>query len=319
MTQAQAERRHFIGGIVIALFGAICFSTKAIFVKLAYRDTSVDAVSLLALRMLFSLPFFVSSAIFASSKGSNKKFTIKQWIAVAVIGCMGYYVSSLLDFLGLQYVSAGIERLILFIYPTLVVLMSWIFFRGKISNTQWLAIGVTYAGLLFAFWGEANIDTTNPDFYKGALLIFLCAITYAIYIVGSGRIIPSVGASKFNSYAMTFACLAVLVHFYITSTRSLWNLDPLVYAYSFAMAIIGTVIPSYLVTQGIKRIGSDNAAIVGSIGPVSTILQAFIFLGEPIFFLQLVGTVCILFGVLLIGRKPKSQPLKSAIAQKPVI
>jgi len=316
MSTSHADRKHFLTGILIALFGAVCFSTKAIFVKLAYRDTSVDAVSLLALRMLFSLPFFLVSAVLTSSKDSNRKFTLNQWIGVAVIGCMGYYISSLLDFLGLQYVSAGIERLILFIYPTLVVLMSWIFFRGKISSIQWMAIAVTYAGLLLAFWGEARVDTSNPSFYKGALLILLCSITYAIYIVGSGRIIPSVGASKFNSYAMTFACIAVLIHFFVTSSQSLWNLDSLVYVYSFAMAIIGTVVPSYLVTQGIKRIGSDNAAIVGSIGPVSTILQAFIFLGEPIFFLQIVGTACILFGILLIGRRQKTEQLDKVVPEK---
>jgi drug/metabolite transporter (DMT)-like permease len=297
---------YFLSGIFIALGGAICFSTKAVFVKLAYRDTNVDAVSLLALRMLFSMPFFLISAFASSRQTTNVKFTPKQWMQVAVIGCLGYYISSLLDFLGLQYVSAGIERLILFIYPTLVVLMSAMIYKNRINIYQWLAIGITYAGLLLAFWGEASIDTSTPDFFRGALLIFACAITYAIYIVGSGRLIPVVGATKFNSYAMSFACIAVVIHFLVVSGNSLVNLEPLVYIYSGAMAIVGTVIPSYLVTQGIKRIGSDNAAIVGSIGPVSTIIQAFIFLGEPIFALQLLGTGLVLFGILMISKKPKA-------------
>ena len=301
--KSPGKRSYFIGGIVICLFGAICFSTKAIFVKLAYRDTSVDAVALLALRMIFSLPFFIVSAWIASSKSDNVKFTFKQWAAVALVGCLGYYISSLLDFLGLQYVSAGIERLVLFVYPTLVLLISAIVFKEKIKRFQWIAVAVTYAGLLLAFVSEAKLnDAQGPDFYLGAALIFACAVTYAMYIVGSGRLIPSVGAAKFNSYAMSFACVAVLLHFFITSDVSLLDLPAETYTYSVAMALLSTVIPSYLVTEGIKRIGSDNAAIVGSIGPVSTIIQANIFLQEPLLAAQIAGTALILVGVLLIGR-----------------
>lgn len=303
--QSKNSSTYFFTGILLALLGAVCFSTKAIFVKLAYRDSPVDAVSLLALRMIFSLPFFLISAIISSSKSDNVKFTRNQWLAVAFIGCIGYYVSSLLDFIGLKYVSAGIERLILFVYPTLVLLMSSLVFNVKIKSYQWYAIIITYAGLFIAFWGEANVDTSNPDFYKGAVLIFICAITYAMYIVGSGRIIPHVGAAKFNSYAMSFACVGVLIHFWIVNDASLFNLDTSAYAYGFAMAILGTVIPSYLVTQGIKRIGSGNAAIIGSIGPVSTIIQAYFFLQEPILGLQLAGTALILMGIFMIGKKPK--------------
>jgi drug/metabolite transporter (DMT)-like permease len=299
---SPARRSYFIGGLIICILGAVCFSTKAIFVKLAYRDTDVDAVTLLALRMIFSLPFFVVSAIISSSKNDNVKFTVRQWIYVGLIGCLGYYISSLLDFLGLQYVSAGIERLVLFIYPTLVLLMSAFIFKEKIKPVQWIAVIVTYAGLVLAFLGEAHLTSKSDNFYLGAILIFGCAITYAMYIVGSGRLIPSIGAGKFNSYAMSFACLAVLGHFFITSDHSLLHQPLLVYAYSFCMALFSTVIPSYLVAEGIKRIGSDNAAIVGSIGPVSTIIQAYIFLSEPAHTGQIIGTILILTGVLIIGR-----------------
>ncbi len=294
---------HFFAGVMICLLGAICFSTKAIFVKLAYRDTNVDPVTLLALRMIFSLPFFVVSAWWSSNQNENVRFTPKQWLAVAGVGCLGYYVSSLLDFWGLQYVTAGIERLILFIYPTLVLLISALIFKVKITFVQWLALIITYAGLTIAFWGEINFDEHSENFYLGAVLIFTCAVTYAIYIVGSGRLIPTLGAAKFNSYAMSFACLAVILHFLITNDNSLFTLNKEVYTYSFLMAIIGTVIPSYLVTEGIKRVGSNNAAIVGSIGPVSTIIQAYFFLQEPIHLLQLVGTALILVGILMITKK----------------
>jgi drug/metabolite transporter (DMT)-like permease len=301
----NSKRSYFIAGVAFCVLGAICFSTKAIFVKLAYRDTTVEAVTLLALRMVFSLPFFLISAAVASSKSDNVKFTVKQWIYIALIGSLGYYASSLLDFLGLQYVSAGIERLILFIYPTLVLLFSSLIFGDKIKRIQWIAVGVTYAGLVLAFVGEANIAGGQKDFYLGSALIFACAITFALYIVGSGKLIPLVGAAKYNSYAMTFACLSVLAHYFITSDESLFNLNPQVYIYSIAMALIGTVVPSYLVTEGIKRVGSENAAIISSIGPVSTIVQANIFLNEPVVAVQIAGTAFILVGVFIISKGKK--------------
>src|SRR5688500_2474651 len=149
----MSERKsysYFITGVVICLLGAICFSTKAIFVKVAYRETSVDAISLLALRMIFSLPFFIISAWWSSSQSGNIRFTGKQWLAVAGIGCVGYYVSSLLDFLGLQYVTAGIDRLILFIYPTVVFMMSAIIFKIRTNKMQWAAVLISYVGLTVA-------------------------------------------------------------------------------------------------------------------------------------------------------------------------
>lgn len=304
----SARRDHFVGGVLIAFLGAICFSTKAIFVKLAYRDTPVDAVSLLALRMIFSLPFFLISAVVSSSKQTNVRFTPRQWLAVALIGCLGYYISSLLDFLGLQYVTAGIERLILFIYPTLVLLMSSVFFKERIKPVQWLALVITYVGLLIAFISEVDVQSTqSKDFLLGSFFIFICAFTYAGYIVGSGRLIPMVGATKFNSYAMSFAAIGVMIHFMITTETSLWEFSTPVYLYGLLMAVLSTVIPSYLVVQGIKRIGSENAAIVGSIGPVSTLLMAYVLLDESISALQLLGTIFILIGVLLVSQQKATQ------------
>ena len=298
---------YFLGGIIICFLGAVCFSTKAIFVKLAYRDTDIDPVTLLALRMFFSLPFFILSAAVSSNKSTNVRFTRKQWITVAAIGCLGYYVSSLLDFLGLQYVTAGIERLILFIYPTLVLLISSTIFKTRITSRQWMALLITYVGLIAAYIPEIQGTQAGENFWKGSILILVCAFTYALYIVGSGKLIPVVGASKFNSYTMSIAALAVLIHFFLTSNDSLFDQTSKVYLYSIAMAIISTVIPSYLISEGIKRVGSGNAAIVGSVGPVSTILQAAIFLYEPIKALQLLGTGLILAGVFMVGQKKQAE------------
>lgn len=309
---SEKSSGYLIGGVLITILGSICFSAKAIFVKLAYFETSIDAVSLLALRMIFSIPFFLGSALISSSQKDNVKFTTKQWIYIAFIGCLGYYVSSLLDFLGLQYISAGMERLILFMYPTIVVLMSGIILKEKISTKQWVALVLTYAGLIVAFTGEVSLGaSSDANFYLGCFLVFSCAVTFAAYIVGSGKLIPMVGPVKFNSYAMSFAAIGVLLHYAITSDKSLLHLDSKVYLFSFLMAIISTVIPSYLRSEGIKRIGPENASIVTSIGPASTIIQANIFLDEPIFALQIAGTVLILSGVMLIswkGRKSLAQP-----------
>jgi drug/metabolite transporter (DMT)-like permease len=306
------RRRQFLVGFAICFVGAICFSSKAILVKLAYRVTSIDSVTLLTLRMVFSLPFFIPSALFLSGKKNNVKFTIRQWLKIAFVGCLGYYVSSLLDFIGLRFISAGMERLILFIYPTLVLLLSLIIYKSKINLKQWLAIALCYVGLVIAFSKELFLkENVNDDFYLGALAIFACAFTYAAYIVGSGRLIPLVGAAKFNSYAMSFAAFGVIIHFVVVTQVSLFNLPMQVYLYSALMAVIATVIPSYLVSEAIKRIGANNTAIISSIGPISTIFQAFIFLGEPVSFLQLVGTSFILTGVLLISFKGKikTEPL----------
>jgi drug/metabolite transporter (DMT)-like permease len=295
---------NLLQGILLSLLGAICFSTKAIFVKLAYRDTQVDALTLLAWRMIFSVPFFVSIAFVSSRKSTNTKFTTRQWAYIALIGCLGYYISSLLDFLGLQYVSAGIERLILFVYPTLVLLMSAILFNIKIKPFQWLAVAISYIGLAIAFIGEIDVGSAGGNsFLIGSFYVFICAFTYAAYIVGSGRLIPQVGALKFNSYAMSFASVGVLLHFAVFSDVSLFHLPPLVYLYSFLMAVFSTVVPSYLVTAAINRMGSGNAAIVSSVGPVSTIILANVFLGEVITLWQAAGTVFILVGVLIIGKQ----------------
>jgi len=310
-TEDSKAKYYFLGGVLIALGGTICFSVKAIFIKLAYRESSADAVTLLALRMIFSVPFFVISAGYSSSKATNIKFTTKQWIYIALVGCMGYYVSSMFDFVGLQYVSAGIERLILFIYPTFVLLFSAILFKHKVKPLQWLAMVVTYLGLAVAFLGDLDLSSAqSSNFVFGAIMIFICAITYAFYIIGSGQLIPQVGASKFNSYAMSFASIGVLLHFFLMSDVSVLQLQPIVYLYGFLMAIISTVIPSYLVTAAINRIGPGNAAIVSSVGPVSTIFFAHVFLGESVTVWQLFGTAMILVGVVIISTQKADKTLE---------
>lgn len=297
-------------GFVISFVGSILFSTKAIIVKKAFADIRLDALTLLALRMLFALPFYIVIAIIVNSrKENNKKFTRIQWLQTIVIGLFGYYLSSLLDFEGLQYISAGLERLILFLYPSFAVLMNAFFFKQKVTSIQKWALLLTYAGIGIAYFGELKLDINNPNFVMGSVLIFLCAITYAFYIVGSGRIIPSVGASKFTAYAMLAACSGVLLHAALAGkSQALLSAQSNSWVYGLLLAVVATVIPTLMISNGMKRIGSNNVAIISSIGPVSTILQAHWVLGEQIFAAQIFGTVLVIAGVLLTGWKSAVKP-----------
>jgi drug/metabolite transporter (DMT)-like permease len=292
-------------GFAITLAGAILFSTKAIIVKTAFLHTQTNALSLLTLRMLFSLPFYVVTAFIYSSKKDNMQMNKKQWASVCTVGLLGYYFSSLFDFIGLQYISAGLERLILFLYPTFAVLINVYFFKEKMSGVQKIALALTYLGIAIAFYGEMNIDTGNPNFYFGSFMVFLCAITYSIYIAGSGKIVPIIGANKFTAYAMLSATIGIFIHFIFTGNLHTLNTGRGLWLYGLLLAVVATVVPSFLISQGFKRIGSNNVAIISGIGPVSTIVQAHLVLGEKIFTEQIVGTLLVMVGVLLIGWKRK--------------
>jgi drug/metabolite transporter (DMT)-like permease len=258
--------------------------------------------------MLFALPFYIVIGLFASNKKSNVYFTRRQWIYIILLGLTGYYLSSLCDFIGLQYITAGLERLILFIYPTLAVVLNALLFRQRVNGYQKLAMILTYAGIAIAFWGEMKIDSSNPDFFLGSFFCFLCAITFAIYLVGSGKMIAETGATKFTSYAMIAAAGGIFLHYFVTG-RTVHYMDSNLLVYGFLLGIFATVIPTFFMSNGIKKIGSSNAAIISSIGPVSTILQAHFILGERITVAQITGTVLVIIGVLLIGWKTREQPL----------
>ena len=296
----ETQGGNYIKGFVITFIGAILFSTKAIFVKLAFAATHVDALTLLALRMIFAVPFYIGIALFYSSRRTNVKFTARQWATVIFLGFIGYYLSSLFDFIGLQYISAGLERLILFLYPTFAILLNAAVYKQRINTIQKWALVLTYLGIGIAYYGEMKLDVSNPHFYLGTFFVFLCAVTFSIYLVGSGKLIPMVGATKFTAYTMTAATLGVLMHYCIAGVPLQSFTAPLA-GYGILLAILATVIPTFFISNGIKRIGSNNVAIVSSIGPVSTILQAHYFLGEKLIAAQVAGTVLVIAGVLLAG------------------
>ncbi len=312
------NRTRRLNGFLISFSGAIIFSTKAILVKLAFRHEHTDGLTLLMLRMLLSLPFYLAAAFYTSRKGDNVPMTRQQWFYVILLGLLGYYLSSFFDFIGLQYISAGLERLILFLYPSFSVLINAIWFRQGISKIQGWALALTYVGIGIAYFGELKIDTGNPNFYWGSFLIFLCAITYAFYLSGTGRMVPIVGAAKFTTYSMLSATGAILLHYFTRQTMRGAEWLPLsagagLWTYGFLLAIVATVIPSFMLSAGMKIIGPNNAAIVTSIGPVSTILQAHFLLGDPIFPEQVIGTVLVILGVLLIGWRGRKAEAEAEI------
>jgi drug/metabolite transporter (DMT)-like permease len=295
-------------GFLWAVLGTILFSTKAILIKLCFKTTNIDASSLLMLRMLFALPFYAAAMWYYFANQQLKKVKPSTYFAAGLIGLLGYYISSLFDFIGLQYVSASIERIILFIYPTLAVLLNLLIFKVAITKRQWLAILITYIGIGLAYWGELNQIPDTKMFFFGTWMILLCAITFAFYLVGSGKIIPKIGAPQFTSLSMLAASVGIFIHYFVTHQQGIASIVdmPILYSSSvwlvIALAIIGTVIPSFLMSGGMKRIGSNDLAIITSIGPVSTLFQARWILNEAFSWEQILGTVFVVLGVILVKK-----------------
>jgi len=297
--------RNFLLGAMWIFLGAILFSTKAILVKLAYRH-GIDSISLLALRMSFSLPFFLIIGFLSRKRWTASNLEQKDYLVVLAAGILGYYAASFFDFLGLKYVTAGIERLVLYVYPTLVLLIGAIFLKEKIKKVQLIALLMTYVGVAIAFLDKAAFAGSS-NFWLGVGLVFLAALTYAIYIVLGGKYIPRLGTLRYTVLTMTAACLFVLAHHYANHRLQLFHFSAEIYWLSFLMAAFATVIPAFMISEGIRLVGSSNAAIIGSIGPISTIILAYFFLGEAFGYFQFMGTVVVIVGVLWLSLSKKQK------------
>jgi len=282
-------------GYGLAALAAIGFSAKTILVKLAYVQ-AVDAVTLLALRMAFSVPFFLVVAFRHRGSVGQPAMTGRDYWAVGVLGLLGYYLSSLLDFTGLQYISAGLERLILFLYPTLVLAMSALWLKKPFGFRELTAVLLSYSGIALVFVGE--LDGGGDTLWLGAAYVFAGTVSYALYLLGAGQAIARLGAMRFTAYAMLVACAASILQFVLTHPPEALLLPMSVYQLSLAMAIVSTVLPVFMLSAAIRRIGSGHASLVGTIGPVLTLLMAAVFLGEPMTLWQVGGAALVLMGVL---------------------
>ncbi len=286
-------------GILFAISGVILFSAKAVMVKMAYRY-GVDYLSLLLFRMVFALPFYVAIASWKKPLHLSE-IKKKDYLWLFLLGFVGYYLASLFDFMGLSHIKAGLERIILFIYPTIVVLISWLLFKEKLSKKQGFAILITYLGVVMTFWDEIGVQ--GGTVFWGGFLVFLSAVAYASYLVGSGRLIPKFGVLRFTSYAMIVSTFCILVHYAFQGSFDLFSYPKEVYYLGLAMAIFSTLIPSFLVSAAIERLGASSFSIFGSLGPISTILLAYFFLDERITILQTFGMLVVILGVSVVTRK----------------
>lgn len=299
----NSPRTRFLFGVFILVIANIGFSSKAVLIKLMYLH-HVDTISVIALRMLFSLPFYIVIAYFLSKNEANVKLSPKEWLMIGGLGILSYYISSMLDFLGLQYVSAGVERLILFTYPTMVVILAAIFLKKKITTPQYIALVLTYIGVVLAFIAEKGLGEQS-NLIKGGLYILTCAFTYSLYVLGTGELAQRVGSIKFTCYAMIAASIPSLIQSAIHNGVDVFHYPIEVYWLTVWLVVIATVIPTFLIVEGIRIVGAGNSSIIGFVGPVSTIFLAYFLLAEKVSFLQLLGTAIVLAGVFLITWKGK--------------
>ena len=299
MTQAPFSR--LTSGLLLAAAGSIAFSGKAIIVKLAYRH-GVDSVTLLMFRMLFAMPFFLAMAWWAGR--GQAPLTRRDWWGVVGLGFSGYYLASFLDFLGLQYISASLERLILYLNPTLVLLLGWVLYKRKISDRQAIAMAVSYSGILLVFGHE--ISWVGDNVVLGASLVFLSAVSYAVYLSYSGQLVQRLGSLRLAGLATTVACLLCLLQFLVLMPLSAINVAPEVIGLSMLNATACTVLPVLMVLMAIERIGAGLTSQVGMIGPMSTLMMGVLFLNEALTVWILAGTALVLGGVFWVTQTPKT-------------
>lgn len=294
--------RNYWAGFTLAIVGAILFSAKAIVAKLSYRY-GVDALTVMGFRMLLSLPFFAVVAVIQAQRarrGMQARLTRSDVLHVLGLGFIGYYLSSYLDFIGLQYITAGLERLILYLAPTFVLLISAVYLKRRITGGQWFALGLSYMGVLLAFVHDLSFAGTNV--LLGASFVLCSAITYAIYLIGSGELLKRIGSTRLVAYAMCSSSVYTLIHFLMQQGWQGLVQPAGFYNLALIHAVFHTVIPTFMVMWAVARVGAPLASQLGMIGPVSVLFFAWWLLDEPITMLQLAGTALVIGGMVVLGR-----------------
>jgi drug/metabolite transporter (DMT)-like permease len=285
-------------GLALAVLGAVGFSFKAILVKAAYRH-GVDAETLLALRMLYALPLFLLLGL-AAARNAAVPISGADARALALLGALGYYASSYLDFLGLQHISAALERVILFIYPTIVVLFTAWRERRTPARSIWAALLLCYSGVALVV--AHDLRTGGGEVWIGGALVFASAVSYAAYLLRAAPLLGRLGSARVAAWATAVACvLAMLQYVALRPLTALAALPWPVHALSVAMAVFSTVLPILFMSEAIRRLGAGSAAMIGSLGPVITLLLAWLLLGEALGLLQLLGAALVIFGVRLVA------------------
>lgn len=300
----RPTRGYFLAGLLLAVGGVVFFSIRPIFIKLAYAYV-VDPVTLLALRMVFSLPFFIGAAVWVRSGAEHRPLAGRELAVVAALGLLSYYGASFLDFLALQYIPAGLGRLLLFVYPTIVVVLSAAALGKRVTRRELAALALTYAGLVLVF--APSLEAEHRNFWLGAALAFASAICYAIYLVAGSEVIVRIGSVRFTAYAMSVASAACILQFFLLRPLAALDLPAPVYWYAIAMAVVSTAIPVFMTSEALRRVGANTVAIVGALGPVTTIAFGWLGLEEVMTPLQLAGSALVLVGVVVISLRPKAR------------
>lgn len=296
----MVKENNFIFGVVICMLSAIMFSSKGVVIKLIFNASDIKSISVLGLRMLISFPFYLAVAVYFLWKEKSFPFKGIQWLEMLALGLLGYYCSSFFDMLGLEYISVFVERIVIFTYPTIVLILSYFILGKKITRFQIFAVLLTYLGIYIAFMGGKGTESIK-NLTLGGAFVFISAFTYASYMVFGSKMIQKVGSVKFTCYALMVSSFGVMVHYLLDDSASILHQPIQIYGYGIILAIVGTVLPTFLTAEGIRLIGAGNAAVVSSLGPISTILLAYLFLGETITSLEVVGTLFVIGGVLLIS------------------
>lgn len=290
-----------LGASVIGLLGVVLFAAKSVFVKMAY-EYHADAISVLYLRMLFAFPLVLIVGLIYEKTKNTVPFRWMDILKVAGISVFGYYISAVFDFAGLIYVEASIERLVLFLYPTMVIILSMIFLKKPITAKQVIAISVSYIGLLIAF-GNKLIVHASPGFWFGISLILVSAITYAVFLTISDKLIKQVGSVRFSTVATLTMCFCIIVHANVTGKGTITGFPSQVYISCILMAVLSTVIPVYMFNYAMSQLGASNISIISCFGPVCTLFLSAMMLKEVITLWQIAGTLIVVGGVLLINKE----------------
>lgn len=298
---AQGASKNIASGLVLAIVGAIAFSGKAIIVKLAYRH-GVDAVTLIMYRMLFALPLFAVMAWWASR--GKAALTRRDWLGVLGLGFSGYYLASFLDFAGLAYITASLERLVLYLTPTIVLLIGLLLYGRRVSRAQLGGMLISYLGVMLVFGREVSL--AGADVAWGTLLVFLSAVSYAIYLSYSGELVQRLGSLRLVGLATSVACLFCILQFLLLRPLSAAQVAPEVIWLSLLNATACTAVPVLLVMMAIERVGAGMAAQAGMVGPMSTILMGVLLLGEPFTGWVVAGTLLVLAGIFVFGRAARA-------------
>ena len=295
-----------VKGVVLGVIGVLLFSSKAVFVKLMYQY-DIKAIDVLILRMGYALPVYL--LFLMVDYKAFKDVSIKDKASIVVMGFMGYYLASFFDFKGLEYISASLERLVLFAYPTFVVMLSYFIFKKPITRKQWLAIGLTYLGVVVIFapslFSAKHRMVENASIGVG--LVLLSALTYGSYLVFSQKMMTKIPVRLFTSMAMVVSSICTIVHFAIKGDYHVIAAAPIdIHVYGVVIAVFATIIPSYFISSAISKVGASKVAILGALGPVSTITLAYLFLNEYLVPVQIIGAVIIVIGVFQVKEQKKS-------------